>query len=144
MLNAAVKISKKVINLNGQHIISRPFQAVTAAAADAVAADTSSNPVGTTPASPSSPRNPSSTTQARPLSSAPSSALHAAPTTSKPGGRLPSASIASATRPSVVRITRWSGQLARSITAHGVVSGHSARFRLFTSSLSAAGTEPSS
>lgn len=52
----------------------------------------------------SNPLNPSSTTHAFP-SSGLDNASHARPTTSRPGGRLPSSSIASTTLASVVRIT---------------------------------------
>lgn len=72
------------------------------------------------------PLNPSSTNHALPFSLECKNS-HARPTTNSPGGRLPSASMASATCASVVRITRWSGQLARSMTAQGVSRGHRAR-----------------
>ena len=69
------------------------------------------------------PANPSSTTQRFVFVGA-CRILHAQPVTSSPGGRDPSSATAATTAASVVRITRWSGQLARSITAHGNSAGY--------------------
>lgn len=70
----------------------------------------------------SNPLNPSSTVHALPFSLGCRNS-HERPTTRRPGGRLPSVSMASATWARVVRMTRWSGQLARSMTAQGVERG---------------------
>lgn len=73
----------------------------------------------------SNPLKPSSTVHALPFSLGCRNS-HERPTTRRPGGRLPSVSMASATWARVVRMTRWSGQLARSMTAQGVERGQSA------------------
>ncbi|KAJ6446842.1 hypothetical protein O9K51_01615 [Purpureocillium lavendulum] len=90
----------------------------------------------------SRPRKPSSTSQARPFSRGwrKSQAL---PTTRSPGGRLPSDSMASATWASVVRMMRWSGQLARSMTAHGVERGQRTRLASAARASGESGVVPS-
>ncbi len=79
----------------------------------------------------SNPLNPSSTTHFWPPALCKTSQLQ--PTTSKPGGLLPSSSIAAQTCCSVDRTTRWSGQEARSMTAQGVSRGQGNLLGLSTS-----------
>lgn len=80
------------------------------------------NPASCTPSKSSNPLNPSSTTHFCPPALCNTSQLQ--PTTRRPGGLLPSSSMAAQTCWSVDRMTRWSGQEARSTTAQGVCSGH--------------------
>ena len=95
---------------------------------------------------PSKPGKPSSTIQSWPDgSSTRTSQLR--PTTNNPGGLLPSSSTAVQILLNVLRMTRWSGQLALSSTAHGVATGHGAGLRgkvpsPFTTDLLLPGTRP--
>lgn len=84
-------------------------------------------PLSPSPSSASSPWKPSSTTH---FCGHFLRTSQEAPTTSKPGGRLPSSSTAALTCSRVVRITRWSGQEALSITAQGVEGGYGDVLRL--------------